>query len=316
MLTNKYEIRFFSALGAIVFILLAITFFVGRKVINNQVPAPIRIVVNPFDGIKLTAKSVYVLDARTGKMLYSKNDSERLPLASLAKVMTALVAATIAPPTSTIIITRTAVETAGDSGLQVGEKWSLKKLTDFSLTSSSNDGARAIALSLGSVGNLSDTAASTTENDFIKEMNWEAKNIGMTESYYLNDSGLDQSVVQGGAYGTAKDMATLFDYILKNHPGLMEATREATFKVTSASGVVHTVKNTDAIVNTIPGLIASKTGYTDLAGGNLVIAFDPEIGRPIIISILGSTEVGRFEDMTKLVKASLESIQNNIQSSK
>jgi len=314
MLTNKYEIRFFASLAGILFLLLAVIFFVGIKVEHKNPLLPAKIAVNPFVDIELTAKSAYVLDARTGKVLFDKNDSERLPLASLTKVMTALVASTIAPPTSTITITREAIETGGDSGLQVGEKWSLKKLTDFSLTSSSNDGARAIALALGNIGNLDDASASTTENDFIKQMNSEAKKIGMSQSYFLNDTGLDQSIVQGGAYGTAKDMATLFDYIIKNKPNLMEATQEASFKVSSESGIVHTANNTDSIVNSIPGLIASKTGYTDLAGGNLVIAFDPEIGRPIIISVLGSTELGRFEDMNKLIQASLESIQNNIQS--
>jgi D-alanyl-D-alanine carboxypeptidase len=54
-------------------------------------------------------------------------------------------------------------------------------------------------------------------------------------------------------------------------------------------------------------LVASKTGTTDLAGGNLVVAFDPEIGRPIVISVLGSTEDGRFTDMEKLVSKTLSS---------
>jgi len=145
-------------------------------------------------------------------------------------------------------------------------------------------------------------------------MNAEAKKIGMNQTYYINDTGLDQSTVQGGAYGTAKNMAMLFNYILKNYPNMMEATREASFQIASESGIMHTAINTDAIVNSIPGLIASKTGYTDLAGGNLVIAFDPEIGRPIIISVLGSTEDGRFEDVSKLVAASLESLQNSVKS--
>jgi D-alanyl-D-alanine carboxypeptidase len=316
MLTNKNEAKFFLFLATILCILLGATFIVGDTVIHDDTSSAAKAAVNPFSGINLTAKAAYVLDLRTGTVLYSKNPNERLPLASLTKVMTGLVATTVAPPSSTIIITAEAVATEGDSGLEVGERWSLKNLLDFSLTSSSNDGARAIGLALGGVGDLNATTTGNTEDDFIKEMNDEAEKIGMTQSYYLNDTGLDQSTVQAGAYGTAKDMATLFDYILKNHPEMMEATREPSFQVTSESGIVHTAENTDAIVNNVPGLIASKTGYTDLAGGNLVIAFDPEIGRPIIISVLGSTEDGRFDDVTKLVTASLESIQNSVESTR
>ena len=54
--------------------------------------------------------------------------------------------------------------------------------------------------------------------------------------------------------------------------------------------------------------IASKTGFTDLAGGNLVIAFDAGLSHPIIISVLGSTQEGRFRDVEKLVTASLMSL--------
>lgn len=313
MLTNKREVKFFSFLVLILFLLLGATFFVGDKVIHTVLP-PAAEVVNPFSSITLTAKAAYVLDARTGKVLFQKNDEKRLPLASLTKVMTALVATTLAPASQSVIITQEAIETEGDSGLRVGEVWSLKNLIDFSLASSSNDGARAIGFAIGALGDLNATSSASSEINFIKEMNTEAAKIGMTQTYYLNDTGLDQSTVQGGAYGTAKDMATLFDYILKNHPDIMEATRQASFSIASETGILHTAINTDTIVDTIPGLIASKTGDTDLAGGNLVVAFDPELGRPIIISVLGSTTDGRFEDVSKLVTASLESIQNNIQS--
>ena len=316
MLTNKNEVRFFIFLGAILCILLGVTFIVGNRVLHDAPSLPAKVAVNPFDSVTLTAKAAYVLDVRTGKVLYSKNSDARLPYASLTKVMTAVVATTLAKPTSTVVISQEAVDTEGDSGLRVGEVWSLKNLIDFSLASSSNDGARAIALSIGALGDLADTTPNGAENNFIKEMNAEAAKIGMAQTYYLNDTGLDQSTVQGGAYGTAKDMATLFNYILKTYPQMMEATREPSFKVSSESGIVHTAQNTDAIVDMIPGLIASKTGYTDLAGGNLVVAFDPEIGRPIIISVLGSTEDGRFQDMGALVNASLEYIQGDIQSSK
>jgi len=314
MLTNKREVKFFIFLVVILCLLLGGMYVVGDKVIHDEAVSSAKVAANPFNSVTLTAKAAYVLDVRTGKVLFQKNGEERLPLASLTKVMTALTATTLAPATQTITITQEAIDTEGDSGLLVGERWSLKNLIDFSLASSSNDGARAIGFAIGALGDLNATSSESSEANFIKEMNTEAAKIGMTQTLYINDTGLDQSTTQGGAYGTAKDMATLFDYILKNHPNIMEATRQASFSIASESGIMHTAINTDTIVNNIPGLIASKTGDTDLAGGNLVVAFDPELGRPIIISVLGSTTDGRFEDVSKLVAASLESIQTNIQS--
>jgi len=66
--------------------------------------------------------------------------------------------------------------------------------------------------------------------------------------------------------------------------------------------------NTNIFVDKIPNLIASKTGFTDLAGGNLVIAFNADINRPIIISVLGSTEEGRFTDVLQLIEATIKQL--------
>ena len=102
-------------------------------------------------------------------------------------------------------------------------------------------------------------------------------------------------------------MAILFEYTLKNYPEILEATRYKNIKFSSAENK-YSAENTNTIVDKIPNLIASKTGYTDLAGGNLVVAFDAGLNQPIIISVLGSTEEGRFSDMLQLVEASMKFI--------
>jgi D-alanyl-D-alanine carboxypeptidase (penicillin-binding protein 5/6) len=308
MLTNKQEIKFFAFLGGILFILLIISFVLSNRIQRGPVSAPAKFAAGAFDGIKITAKAAYVLDARTGEVLYAKNADARLPLASLTKVMTALVATELAPGYSTIVVSREAVTTDGDSGLTVGEKWSLKNLLDFSLTTSSNDGMRAVGLALGALSS-STSSPQAIESDFIKDMNKKADEIGMKDTYFLNDTGLDESPQKGGAYGSAKDIANLFAYILLHHPTLMSATGKAELQITSLDNAKHLARNTDLIINSLPGVIASKTGYTDLAGGNLALAFDPELGHPIVISVLGSTETGRFEDMLKLVSASERALQ-------
>ena len=307
LLTNKTEVTFFGTLALILIIFLIISFVIGNKVYRGGNSSPSQVVTNPFEKITLEAKSVYVYDVRSQKALYEKNSELRMPLASLTKVMTALVATEIAPNQSVVTITDSAIRADGDSGLVVGERWGLKNLLDFSLTSSSNDGVNAIALALGAIHqiNPSDKVA---ENDFISSMNKKADEIHMKNTYFFNVTGLDESNVKGGAYGSAKDMATLFAYILDKHPTLLEATQHSTVTVKSLDHNTHTAVNTDPIVTSIPGIKGSKTGFTDIAGGNLVIAFDPELGRPIVISVLGSTADGRFMDMEKLVHATLVSL--------
>jgi serine-type D-Ala-D-Ala carboxypeptidase (penicillin-binding protein 5/6) len=311
MLTNRQEIAFFSTLGLILFIFLIITYIYGHPERFTEPGRLAESVPKPIENIEITAKSAYVYDTATGRVLYAKNEDERLPLASVTKVMAALVASELAPENTVVTITRDAVRTDGDSGLRSGERWALRDLLDFTLTSSANDGARAVALALGALGS-SDLSASAVVNDFVERMNLKAAELGMMNTYYFNDTGLDESQVKGGAYGSAKDQALLLEYILREKPLLLAATREPSFSIMSLDGLAHLAQNTDLVIDQIPGIVASKTGYTDLAGGNLVIAFDPEIGRPIIISVLGSTTEGRFADVLALTQASLESIANSV----
>ena len=71
---------------------------------------------------------------------------------------------------------------------------------------------------------------------------------------------------------------------------------------------MHHVINTNDLVDQIPGMIGSKTGYTDLAGGNLVLLVDIGIDHPIAIAVLGSTRDERFSDVKKLIDATTNSI--------
>jgi len=125
----------------------------------------------------------------------------------------------------------------------------------------------------------------------------------------IEASGTPNEILKGGAYGSARDMALLFAYTLKNYPEILEATRYNNLEFKS-DAEKYEAGNTNIFVNKIPNIIASKTGYTDLAGGNLVIAFDAGINRPIIISILGSTQDDRFEDALKLASATISYINN------
>lgn len=255
-----------------------------------------------FANLDLKAKAVYVLDITKNEVAYSKNESTQLPLASLTKIMTALTAVDNLANNEEITIRKEFLVEEGDSGLLANESWQLKDLVDFSLITSSNDGARSIASVIGA-SVLQTEDYDLGRKEFILKMNKKAQELGLYQTYFINESGLDIENVSGG-YGSAEDMAELMKHILVKKPRLLEATKYPTTTISSFDAS-HTAKNTNLDINQIPGILASKTGFTDLAGGNLVIAFDASIGRPIVIVVLGSTQDGRFEDITALVKASL-----------
>jgi D-alanyl-D-alanine carboxypeptidase len=97
-------------------------------------------------------------------------------------------------------------------------------------------------------------------------------------------------------------------YAFSHYRDIIEPTRYPSFEVSSIDQIKHQASNTDILTHTIPGLIAGKTGYSDLAGGNLTIVFDAGIQHPVVVAVLGSTYEGRFDDVNALVKASIATI--------
>lgn len=261
--------------------------------IVKEIPKPV--LADPFENIHIEAEAAYVFDARTKKVLFARNEEAQLPLASLTKVMTALVASEV--PEDTIAFLG-------------NDSWGMKDLLDYTLMVSSNNGASAIAGAGGAIFSkkTDDTSGKSNVELFVQKMNEKAHTLHLAQTFYLNPSGLDMDETLSGAYGSAKDVTLLFGHILKEKPTLMEATTYDSLRFSSLDGVSHAAENTNVVARTIPGLLASKTGYTNLAGGNLAIAFDAGPAHPIIIAVLGSSQEGRFTDVEKLVRASVEKI--------
>ncbi len=250
-----------------------------------------------FEDLTLDAKAAYVYDLTNEKELFAKDASQNLPLASLTKIMTAVTASEIAnDPQKVVVINPESLYESGDNGLYAYESWELSKLLQFMLVVSSNDAASAIANSLGG------------KETFVNAMNKKAQELNLTSLTFNNPSGLDETDVLAGAYGSAEDIAHLLGYAAKTKREIIEPTRYPSFQTTSLDGLGHTVQNTDTIIHDIPGMIGGKTGYTNLAGGNLAIIFDAGIQHPIVIVVLGSTYDGRFTDVKKLIDASIKTI--------
>ncbi len=261
----------------------------------------------PYAKLELSAKSVYVWDIQTHRKLYGLNEQARLPLASVTKIMTALVASETLPPDTHILVTDEDLLQEGDNSLYAQETWKLRDLLKFTLITSSNDGASAIARSVGT--HLSADASSTeAKKIFAEQMNEKARLMDLTRTHFFNETGLDRGGNESGAYGSARDMAMLFEYVFKKYPDILTPTTNTTLSITSEDNITHRAINTNEGVEHITGIIGSKTGYTDLAGGNLVVVLDIGLNHPVVIVVLGSTKEGRFTDVHKLIRATIEKI--------
>ena len=301
-----------AILGLILLVLLGITyapaFITGVKTASTQKPAesaPLVIAENtiktiaPIENILVGAKAAYVYDVRTKRALYSKDPDAVLPLASITKLMTALIAHELVATNKTVIVPKAAVLQSGSSGLSEGERFTTAALSKYAVLASSNDAAYALASAVGAV--IDDKK--NPNQTFVKAMNIRAVELGLSHLHFLNPTGLDISPTEAGAVGTAREISFLMEYIVDKYPEILVPTTVESARVYNADGAYHDAENTNPIIGDIPNLLGSKTGYTDLAGGNLTIAFDAGYNRPIIITVLGSSYDGRFADVKKLVTA-------------
>ncbi len=255
--------------------------------------------------VAISAASGYAEDLISRKVLYAKNEHVQLPLASLTKVMTVLEVLRSTTPDELIEIKAEALLPEGDAGLKARQVWRAGDLINFTLLTSANDGARALSLAASQKRSLS-------PGQFVYNMNENARGLGMSQTFFLSDTGLDVSTTTAGAYGSARDVGIMIGEAVRKYPSLFEGSADETHTFTSLDGVVHTAVNTNSSVSALEGLRISKTGFTDLAGGNLAVVFEPVPGRPVALVVLGSTREEREKDIQALAIATKEELKRGI----
>jgi len=253
-------------------------------------PAP-----DAYANVKLEGKAAIVYDLTTGLPLYERNADAQLPLASLTKLLTTYAAVDTLSPSTTITMTPNAIAQDGDSGLMEGEQFAFKDIARLALVASSNDAAEAITEA------ASASRAESTQT-LLKNA---AAAAALSQTYAINGTGLDENDAVSGGYGSARDVARLASALLEKAPDIARATTEPTVTADSLSGTVHTLPNTDIAIGHFPSPLLSKTGFTDLAGGNLAVIFNAGLDHPIAVVVLGSTRDARFTDVDTLISATL-----------
>ena len=283
------------ALALLVAASVGVTFFVvtiAPPVKKITVPlSQTAAVVAPseFDTVRLVGKAAVVIDIKTGATLFVFNADTQLPLASLTKVpMVLAVSETLSPDDLMTIPYDTAPSSSGRR-LTKGARWRVQDVIDFTLVASSNEGATMLAAA-ADAGLRQKYPQAPVGSATLWRMNDLARTLGLEHTYFLNVNGLDIDATHSGAYGSARDVAKLFAYAESADSSLFSDTRRDDISLTSPDGKhVTSAINTNEAQGEIPGLVMGKTGYTDLAGGNLAIVFDVGLSHPVVAVVLGST---------------------------
>lgn len=295
---RKETLRFAGASAAAAAALVLLFVFLprpqGPQVTVVAPEAPER---DPYAAVVLEAEAAIVYDLATGEVLYEKNAQAQLPLASLTKLLTVYAGASALGAGSVVNVSDAALLPEGDSGFHPGQAFAFSELAKAALVASSNDAAEAIA------ENARDRRAVSTDSLLAGA----ASAAGLSATYALNGTGLDENEAISGGYGSAEDVAVLAGALLERARPIAEATTQPSVTVTSMAGETYLFKNTNPFAASFPGLRLSKTGYTDLAGGNLAVIFDASVNHPIAVVVLGSSREGRFSDVDALVRATLSS---------
>ncbi|GIO97573.1 D-alanyl-D-alanine carboxypeptidase DacB [Paenibacillus lautus] len=197
------------------------------------------------------AQAAALIDVTSGRVLYSKNGDERLRIASLTKIMTAIVAIEHGKLDDRVKISKNAFAKEGSSiFLKLGEEMTLENLLYGLMLRSGNDAATAIAEHVGG-----------TEEGFVLLMNEKAAGLGLTNSHFMNPHGLDHDE----HYSSANDVAKLTAYALKN-PVFSEIVKTPTKKAPNPNEAWdYKWDNKNKMLRFYEGADGVKTGYTKKA---------------------------------------------------
>jgi D-alanyl-D-alanine carboxypeptidase len=234
---------------------------------------------------EISASGAILIDVLSGQEIFSINPDERRPMASLTKIMTALLILENHDLDEYVTIPPIAEEVKGSTiDVVTGQRFSVRSLLYALLLPSANDAAYALAVHDGrSVG------------AFVQRMNDRAKSLGLKNTHFANPAGLDHPE----QYSTPRDLAWLTLAALKNSDfATIVGTRTA--RITATDGKEFSLKNTNEMLHYNANVFGVKTGTTDNAGECLIILFT-ENDHPYLFILLGSSD--RYADGLKKLQA-------------
>ncbi len=233
-----------------------------------------------------TAKAFIVLAnyKNQDRILFARNLDETLPIASITKLMSAIIAIDNLDLTQKVLASTPAVGGDGTTNiLKIGELYTARDLLKSMLIASDNDSARLLSNLVG-------------EDKFVSLMNDKAKILGLNHTHYYNSTGLDplnQDDFDKVNFSTANNLAVLVKYINNNYPEIWKITQNHNAEICSVKNFCTKITSTNKFLtdnNFNWRILGSKTGQTDLASKNLALIIEPANDIFLISIILNSND--------------------------
>lgn len=247
---------------------------------------------------KVRAEAAIAIDIDNGQTLLAYNEKDKLPMASLTKIMTATVAIEgIKDFNASVIISREAALVEGSRmNLWIDEKISLKDVLYGLILKSGNDAAVTLEEYYNNVVRAKTSCTSTTP-DFVALMNQKATELGLENMKFEDSSGISENNTT-----SPRDLAILLNYAMRNQTFReVMATPQYTGSALNGS-LQHPMTTTNRLLRTRPDVLAGKTGYSEAAGYNMITLFKSSKNHRIVTIVFGTGgNDERFDESNKII---------------
>jgi D-alanyl-D-alanine carboxypeptidase (penicillin-binding protein 5/6) len=227
-----------------------------------------------------SAVSIKINQDQDTEILFDKASDSKLPIASLTKLMSAVICLQNYDLQQRVVVSKGADSMPPmHTDIKDGQTYSVGELLNIMLVESSNKSAYALSEIMGT-------------DKFVSAMNDKATELGLKNSFFADSTGLSQSNIS-----TAQDLALLAEYIISNFPEISQMTTQKTYSLPDLGEISNTNKMLDELYN----VVLSKTGFTNYANGCLLMVFATPDGGYTINVVLGADD--RFLEMKKIINS-------------
>jgi len=256
--------------------------------------------------LNLNAKSAILMDENTGTIMFSLNENEKMPMASMTKIMSMILIMEaidndVIKLDDEVVVSENAASMGGSQiYLKAMDKYTVKDLLKSVAMASANDSV--VALAERTYG---------SEEAFVNKMNEKAKELGLKNTHFVNPHGLDAD----NHYSSAYDMAIMAKELLK-HENILDYTKVYEEYLKKSDGTNLWLVNTNKLVRFYEGLDGLKTGFTKKAG-YCITATAKKNNMRLIAVVMGEDNIeNRSQDVVKLLNYGFNSYRNNVIKSK
>ncbi|HCI05227.1 MAG: peptidase S11 [Parcubacteria group bacterium GW2011_GWC1_45_9] len=303
---ERDNFKYLLGIGFFLFSIFAGVFYLGVRPVNQAPPPPSFSFSSPkpkyplvtylplnffpasISGLsaapEISAESGLLYDLTNKKTLFAKEPEKKLLIASLTKLMTALVASeNVTDKKQRFFVFEEDLKLENPyPDLRDGDNFSLEEAFYFILIRSDNVLAQALAKAVFPEGS----------KFFVFEMNKKAQELKMNNTLFYDPVGLSNNL------STTMDLKNLTEAILKSNQEVFLISKISEIKILSPDNKVFNLKNTNTLVSRIPGIFGSKTGFTPEASGSLLVVFKDD-KKMVLSVVLGSQD--RFGDTMGLI---------------